>query len=170
MNNNERNINKWFENFKHRLDVTVPNIVAETAVEFYQNTFKKQAWDGKPWQALNPKYASKKTRGKGRILTASGILMRSIRPTTVKPARVTISAGNNKVPYAKIHNTGGRVKGLVKVRSHSNSNFMGTGRTVKIKAHSRMLNYFMPRRQYMGHSRFLNTILIDRLTKNFNTK
>ncbi len=170
MNNNEQNINNWFEKFDHKFDVAVPNIVAETAVEFFQDRFKTQEWDKKPWKPLKPKYAAKKTRGKGRILTAAGILMRSIRPSTVKPSLVTVTAGSTKVPYAKIHNTGGQVKGAFKVRSFTNSNFMGTGRSVKVKSHTRNVNYRMPKRQYMGHSKFLNAILIDRLTRNFNTE
>jgi len=141
MDRNEQNINNWFENFEYRFDVTVPNIVAETAVEFFQDRFKTQEWDKTPWKALNPKYAAKKTRGKNKVLTASGILMRSIRPSIVKPAIVTITAGNTKVPYAKIHNVGGQIKGAFKVRSFTNSNFMGTGRSLKIKSHTRNVNY-----------------------------
>jgi phage gpG-like protein len=169
MNNNEKNINNWFAKFNHRFDKTVPNIVAETAVEFYQDRFKTQEWDGVPWQPLKPRYAAKKTRGRGSILTASGILMRSIRPSTVSPAKVTISAGNTKVPYAKIHNEGGRVSGAFKVKTFRNTNFMGTGKSVQIKSHIRNVNFTMPKRQFMGHSKFLNTILIDRLTKSFKT-
>src|SRR5690606_33732499 len=132
----EQQINAWFNKFEHRFNSAVPNIVAETAVEFFQDTFKKQAWDNVPWQPLSPKYAVKKNRGRGRILTASGILQRSIRPSMVKPERVRISAGNSKVPYARIHNEGLTVKGTAKVRPFTNRNFMGKGKPVKIKAHT----------------------------------
>lgn len=168
MNSNEQNINNWFADFEHRFKTTVPNIVAETAVEFFQDTFKKQAWDGVPWQQLSTKYAKKKTRGKGRILTASGILMRSIRPSQVNVNRIVITAGSTKAPYAKVHNEGLRVTGARKVRSYTNSNFMGKGKSIQIKGHTRTVNYKMPRRQFMGHSKYLNTILMDRLTKAFN--
>lgn len=163
----EQQINAWFNNFEHRFDSAVPNIIAETAVEFFQDSFKKQAWDGVPWPALSPRYAAKKTRGKGRILTASGILQRSVRPSVVNANRVRISAGNSKAPYARIHNEGLTVKGTAKVRAFTNRNFMGRGKPQKIRAHTRAFNYTMPRRQFMGHSPFLNTILRDRLIKHF---
>lgn len=164
----EQQINAWFNNFEHRFDTAVPNIIAETAVEFFQDSFKKQAWDGVPWQPLSPKYAAKKTRGKGRILTASGILQRSIRPSVVRPERVRISAGNSKAPYARVHNEGLSVRGTAKVRAYTNRNFMGKGKPQKIRAHTRAFNYTMPRRQFMRHSPFLNQTLINRLTKAFN--
>src|SRR5690606_9544636 len=105
----QQQINAWFEKFDHRMETTMPNVIAETATEFFQDRFKTQEWDGVPWQALKPKYAAKKGRGRGRILTASGLLQRSIRPSVVTAQRVVISAGNSKVPYARIHNEGGQV-------------------------------------------------------------
>jgi len=165
----EQQINVWFEQFDHRMHVDIPNIIAETATEFFQDRFKTQEWDKIPWQPLQPKYAAKKGRGRGRILTASGRLQRSIRPSIVKPNQVRISAGNSRVPYAKIHNEGLRVKGLVKVKAHPTRNFMGKGKTVQIKAHSRNVDFTMPQRQFMGHSKYLNAVLIDKLTKHFNS-
>lgn len=163
----QEQINKWFETFEHRFNAAVPNIVAETAVEFFQDTFKKQAWDGVPWQPLSPKYAAKKTRGKGRILRSSGAMQSTIRPSIVTARRVRITAGNEQVKYARVHNEGLRVKGTYKVKSFVNRNFMGTGRAVKVKTHTRTVNYQMPRRRFMGHSKYLNQLLINRLTKAF---
>ena len=168
--NNEQKINAWFAKFEHRFNTAVPTIVAETAVEFYKERFRTEEWDGVPWQPLSPKYASKKTRGKGRILTKSGILMNSIHPSVVNANRVTISAGGSKVPYARIHNEGLKVSGIRNVKTYTNSNFMGKGKPVQIKAHKRTVNYQMPKRQFMGHSPYLNRILMDRLTKAFNSK
>lgn len=164
-----QHIDAWFAKFEHRMHSSVPNIVAETATEFFQDRFKTQEWDRVPWQPLSAKYAVKKSRGKGRILTASGLLQRSIRPSVVRPERVRISAGNTKVPYARIHNEGLTVKAVAKVRPFVNRNFMGKGNRVQIKAHTRNVNFTMPRRQFMGHSPYLNQILIDRLTKAFNS-
>jgi len=169
MSQYEQQINVWFEQFDHVMHVAMPNIVAETATEFFQDRFKTQEWDQVPWQPLQPKYAAKKTRGKGKILTRSGLLQRSIRPSIVRPEQVRISAGNSRVPYARIHNEGLRVKGLVKVRRHFNNNFMGRGRRVAIRSHTRNVNFKMPKRQYMGHSRFLNTVIKTRIINYFNS-
>lgn len=169
MNNNKQNINAWFATFQHRFERAVPIIVAETATEYYKERFwpQNEDWEKVKWQKLSPKYAAKKTFGKGRILTARTNLSNSIRPSSVKSNRVVISAGSKLVPYAKIHNEGGRISGAVKVRRFTNTNFMGTGRAVEIKAHTRYRNFTMPKRQFMGHSKYLNQRLTTRLIKAF---
>ena len=168
--NYAQQINDWFQNFEHRFEARVPSIIARTAVEFYQERFKTQEWDKIPWQPLSPAYEARKTRGKGQILTASGALARSIRPSLVTAEKVIISGGSAIAPYAKIHNEGLRVQGVVKVRSHMNRSFMGKGKQVQIKQHSRTMNYQMPKRQFMGHSPFLNQILRERLINSFKSR
>ena len=165
----QKQLNDWFSKFDQRMEVGVPNIVAETSVEFFRERFKSEEWDKVPWPNLEPKYAAKKTRGKGRILTRSGILQASIRPAEVNPQRVVISAGNRKAPYARVHNEGLRVKGIAKVKSYTNRNFMGKGKPQKIKAHTRNYDIQHKRRQFMGHSKYLNQAIIERLTKAFNS-
>lgn len=164
---NEQKINRWFSRFEHRFNETVPNIVAETATEFFKERFSAQEWNGAPWKPLNLSYAEKKTRGRGKILTRSGALLNSIRPSEVNPNKVVISAGNSKVPYARAHNEGLRIQGVRKVRSYTNSNFMGSGKQVQIPRHSRRVNFTMPKRQFMGHSNKLNKRITTRLIKAF---
>lgn len=166
--NYQKKLNDWFSKFEHSMEVGVPNVVAETATEFFKERFHKEEWDRKPWPALNPEYAKNKTRGKGRILTRTGMLQASIRPAEVSAVRVVISAGNSKVPYARVHNEGLRIKGVAKVRAYTNGNFMGKGKPKKIKAHTRNYDLQFKRRQFMGHSKYLNQAIIDRLTKAFN--
>lgn len=161
-------INAWFKNFEHRFDKAIPHIVAETATEYFKDRFKKQNWDNKPWKELSPGYAAKKTRGQNRILTRTGALQASIKPAVVSPQRVVISAGNSRVPYARAHNEGLSIRGIAEVRSYTNRNFMGKGKAVKIKAHSRAFNVQMPRRQFMGHSQFLNAVLMERIKNAYN--
>lgn len=168
--NAEEKINAWFAKFQYRMEKEVPDIVAETATAFFRETFVKQSWDGVLWKALSPKYDAKKTRGKGRILRVSGNLEASIRPSEVNGNRVVISAGNQNVPYARVHNEGLHVSGTRNVRPYTNSNFMGKRKAVAIKAHTRTVNYNMPKRQFMGHSHLLNKALIEKLVNSFNTK
>lgn len=164
----QQQLNAWFAKFENRMEVELPKKVAETAVEFFNESFKTQSWDGKPWPNLKPKYAAKKRRGRGRILTASGALARSIRPTVVNSQRVVITAGRTTLPYAKIHNTGGTVNSTYRVRSFTNKNFMGKRKAVKISSHERTVNYTMPKRQFMGHGRLLNQRIRTRLIEAFN--
>lgn len=169
MKDPRQQINEWFDKFDHRMEVGVPEIVAETAVEYFKERFTKENWDNVPWPALSPGYAKKKTRGKGRILTRSGALMASVRPAVVTPQRVSISAGSSKVPYARVHNEGLHIKGVAKVRSYTNRNFMGKGKPKKIAAHTRNYDIQFKRRQFMGHSKYLNQRIIERLTKAFSS-
>lgn len=159
----QQQLNRWFERFEKRMDERVPAIVAETATEFFQDSFERQSWNNVPWPALNPKYAARKTRGAGRILIRTVALLNSIRPTTVNANKVVISAGNSLVQYARVHNEGLQVRGIRNVRPFVNTNFMGTGRRVQIKAHTRRVNFVMPRRQFMGQSLLLNRAIITRL-------
>lgn len=164
----QQKLNDWFAKFDHRMEVGVPNIVAETATEFFKERFKTEEWDKKPWPALSPAYSAAKTRGAGRILTRTGMLQASIRPSEVGRARVVISAGNSKVLYAKVHNEGLTIKGVAKVQAYTNRNFMGKGEPKKIKAHTRNYHIQFKRRQFMGHSKYLNKAIIERLTKAYN--
>lgn len=166
---NEQRINLYFDRFNERFNKVVPNVIAETAVEFYTSKFRTQEWEGIPWQPLSPLYAKNKGAGRGRILTKTGLLQRSIRPSEVSDRRVTISAGGSKIPYARVHNEGLRVQGIRSVRSYTNTNFMGSGRKVQIPAHKRRVDYTMPRRQFMGPSRTLNGLIRARLVAAFNS-
>lgn len=167
---NIENINAWFANFEHRMREEVPGIVAETATEFYKSKFLTQEWDGVPWENLSPNYAKRKRRSKEKILTANRHLEKSIKPRDITPNRVTITAGSSIAPYARVHNEGLRVRGTRQVKSYTNNNFMGTGRKQLIKAHSRTVNYQMPKRQFMGHSVQLNRLLTRELTQFLNKK
>ena len=164
----QKKLNDWFAKFEHRMESAVPHIVAETATEFFKERFRTEEWDKVPWPNLSPGYAAKKTRGAGRILTRTGMLQASITPATVSAERVIISAGNAKVPYARIHNEGGRIRGIRNVRGYHNSNFMGKKKRVQIQPHTRKVDYYMPQRQFMGYSKYLNQEIITRLTKAFN--
>jgi|TARA_B100000470_G_scaffold221958_1_gene214177 phage gpG-like protein len=168
--NYQKQLNDWFSRFEHRFDAAVPTIVSDTAVEFFKERFNTQEWDGVPWETLNPKYAATKTRGKGRILTRTGDLMNSIRPSEINATRVVISAGNTKAPYARVHNEGLRITGIRNVKSYTNRNFMGKGKRVQIKAHTRTVNYKMPERRFMGNSKYLNQAIINRLTAFYNNR
>ncbi len=164
----QQKLNDWFTKFEYRMEVGLPNIVAETASEFFKERFNTEEWDKKPWPALDPNYASKKTRGAGRILYRAGLLQASIRPSQVTAGRVVISAGNSKVPYARVHNEGLTIKGVAKVQAYTNRNFMGKGEPKKIKAHTRNYHIQFKRRQFMGHSKYLNQAIIKKLTKDYN--
>ena len=83
------------------------------------------------------------------MLIDSGALVNSIRPAVITPQRVVISAGNEKVDYAQVHNEG--FKGIVPVPAHTRKT---KRKDVPVKAHTRKTN--IPKREFMGDSEELN--------------
>lgn len=160
-------IDVFFQEFDQKFQKEIPKVIAEESTEYYQERFEEQSWDGVPWKALSPEYARKKTRGAGRILSRTTELQNSIRPKTVNPDRVTISAGNSKIPYAKVHNEGDRISGVQYVRPHTKKNFMGKNKSVTVKGHNRTIDFKMPKRQYMGFTRELQERIMNRLRRTF---
>jgi len=155
----------FFESIDSRFAEYLPNMVAETAVEVFKDSFRTKSFDGNPW----PAYGSRKEPKRGSLMQRTNNLASSIRPTLVSPAKVTISAGNSRVKYARVHNEGLRVKGTWKINPYINNNFMGKGKRVKIKAHSRKVDFKMPQRQFAGKSEILLNTIKNRFKTSFKT-
>lgn len=144
----------------------LPKMAGVVAVNFSKERFRAQNWlnhSTEPWQARK-----RKTKGKRGTLIKSGRLKRSIRLVRVTPNSATIGTD---VPYAKIHNEGGRVNVTQSVSAHSRKAHSrrrkGRKETVKehtVKAHSRKVNFMMPRRQFMGASAVLDKKIERTLT------
>lgn len=123
------------------------NIIAETSVEYFKDSFKRKAFNGRSW-----KRTVKRT---GSTLIESGNLMNSIRPTEVTDKKVVIAAGNEKVAYARVHNEGG----VQYVKPHHRA-----GR--KDKRHQvKGYSYKATKRQFMGESQELNEAINKRITE-----
>lgn len=119
-------------------------IIAESATEYFKDSFKRKAFNGRSW-----KRTVKRT---GSTLIESGNLMNSIRPTEVTDKKVVIAAGNEKVGYARIHNEGG----IQYVKPHH--------RTIRGKRQQvRGYAYKAVKRQFMGESEELNRKIKKRL-------
>lgn len=154
-----------------------PGMLGNDAVNFFLDSFKRQAWLGnnlQPWA----KRRNNKGRNSGRaILVDTGRLRRSIRIIGVSAGAVTIGTD---VPYAKAHNEGFR--GVVNVKEHTRNQYkkekQATGKLTKtgkermktvqrisanhtVKAHTRKVN--ITQRQFMGESPYLTKILQRRL-------
>lgn len=125
-------------------------IVAETATEYFKETFRKKAFDGNPWTP------AKTAKRRGSLLIDSGAMMNSIRPLVISPERVVIGAGNQKVLYAKAHNEG--YDGEVQVPAHTRRTKKGS---TNVKAHTRTAH--IPQRQFMGDSEELNKQIKERI-------
>ena len=146
----EIKIDKLLENRMEEIMQGTAQIVAETSVEYFQNTFRTKKFDGNPWA---PPRVPKRS---GSLLVQSGALLNSIRPVLVSPERIVIAAGNEKVDYAQIHNEG--FKGSVTVPAHIRHTRRGDQ---TVRQHTRSVN--IPRRQFIGNARELETELQKRI-------
>jgi phage gpG-like protein len=172
---NKQKIQQFFAKLKADIQVKVPVIIAETAVESFKENFTSKSWNGAPWPKV------KRPVKRGSMMVRTGALMASIRPVEVSMIRVAINAGSSKVPYARVHNEGeiinraARSETFVRNRytTGKKSKYFGgmgafkkgttAGRGLTFKAYS----YSMPRRQFMGHSHQLNDRIIKRIKDSF---
>lgn len=92
-------LEKFLQELPDKVMDDTAEIVSETAVEYFKGAFTKKAFDGNPWDEGAPKK-------RGTLLVDSANLLNSIQPVEVSRERVVISAGNDKVDYAKVHNEG----------------------------------------------------------------
>lgn len=113
----------------------VANLSAATGVSYFKGAFHSKAFDGKAWARAKIDEAGKRRRGS--LMVQSAALMNSVRTAEVTPERVVWSAGNNKVPYAQVHNEGGRA--------------------------GRGAGFDMPQRQFMGDAAELEARLTKRI-------
>lgn len=159
---NPQKINLWFDRFDERFQA-LPELIGETATEHFKENFARQQWEGSPW----PKRKDSKPHP---LMRKSGNLFSSISYTTTAPNRVLVSAGRKiKVPYARVHNEGLRVRGVQNVRPYTHPNLFGKGRR-QVRSFTRRVDFKMPRRQFIGPSATLNTIIINRLKAAYNAK
>lgn len=157
----------------------VPNVVAETATEFFKERFQTKEWDGNPWPQ------TKRVVRKGSLLVRTSALVNSIRPSLVAFNKVRISAGNEKAPQAKIHNEGGTLHPKVTpaMRKWAWAQYYKAGAGAVSKSSSDLvselseasfykrlaltkktqLDIVIPMRKFMGHSDRLNEKIHGRI-------
>lgn len=150
----QQEIKRLESEFKELFEKNAPTIAGKAAVSYFKKNFQNEAWGRVAWKEVQRripgtkanKYAAKhhKARTKRKILAGdTGDLGRSIEIKSVQKGQVVIwtapNAFESKEPYGRVHNEGlraGRGKGFV-----------------------------MPKRQFMGESEQLNTLIISELER-----
>lgn len=123
----------------------LPDWVGREAVNFYKDSFTRQAYIDRNVEKWAARKNDKKTkRGSRAILVQSGALRRSLR---FRISGNTILVYTN-IPYAQVHNEGETVTGVRSVGSYQRKKPKKGGKTT-VKAHTRTVNYKMPKRQFM---------------------
>ena len=140
---NLKQLEAYLSSLPDKLMGDTAEIVAETATEYFKETFCKKAFDGNPWTP------AKTAKRRGSLLIDSGAMLNSIRPLVITPHRVVIATGNQKVTYVRAHNEG--YDGEVQVPAHTRRTKKGS---TNVKAHTRTAHIIQ--RQFMGSSEELN--------------
>jgi phage gpG-like protein len=165
---------------------TLPYKVGVIMVAFSKDRFKYGNWIDNSTEKWQPRIRKKQWTKKGKapnntgraVLVQSGRLRRSIRIVSTNTDSVTIGSD---VPYAQAHNQGLRIETTQRVRAFVRMNkrkdvFETTGKRKKkiasgvshVKAHDRTMSYKMPRRQFMGNSKYLNMQITRLITAEIN--
>lgn len=113
----------------------VAELAAATGVSYFKGSFRRKGFAGKAWPPAKASRAGK--RRSGSLMVRSAALLNSVRAAEVAPDWVVWAAGNDKVPYAQVHNEGGRA--------------------------GRGAGFDMPQRQFMGESEELERQLTQRI-------
>lgn len=166
-----KDLQEYLKNISEEyLEEVVPVIVSEVATEYFKQRFTTKEWNGEPWPD------TKRPVRNGSLMVRSGALMASIKPHEISRERVTISAGSEKVPYAKIHNEGGAIKHpggtpyFVIGKKEEEKSILWTSKekaTAWAAKHGRSLpvtkqhDIIMPKRQFMG----MTDDLVDEIIK-----
>ncbi|MCH7400114.1 phage virion morphogenesis protein [Belliella sp. DSM 107340] len=173
-------LDKFFREHNKFFDNKAPAIISKTAVEYYKDSFRRKGFDGNQWAPYSKRY---KPKG-GSLMVKSSKLVNSIREAERTPNKVVISAGNSKVPYARIHNEGGEIRKAARSETFIRNRHtkgkkakafggMGlykkgttAGKGLTFKAHVIQ----MPKRQYMGAAIQLNQNIIARIKAAYKFK
>ncbi|HAZ00703.1 MAG: hypothetical protein A2W90_14600 [Bacteroidetes bacterium GWF2_42_66] len=143
-------LENYFAELPDQIMDAVPDIVAETAVEYFKESFTLKEFDKNPWQP------AKREKQTGSLMVESGNLVNSINAPVVTRERVVVQAGNDKVPYAQAHNEG--YVGPVTIPTHSRKTKNGMA---EVKEHT--INQNLPQRQFLGESEELMDMIKERI-------
>lgn len=139
-----------------KANVVINKIGAE-AVNFSKERFRAQNWvdiNTEQWPKRKPTKESKQRASRG-VLTSTGRLRRSIRKISANADSIVIGTD---VPYAQIHNDGGRFRSKQNVRAFTRGEHTRKGvkvRQHKVNGFTRVISVNMPRRRFLGNSAIL---------------
>jgi phage gpG-like protein len=106
-------------------------------------------------------------RSGGAVLTNTTYLRKSLEDILSETGN-SITFGTT-VPYASLHNEGGRMRVVQYVRAHTRTR---KGKREQVQSHSRKMDIKFPKRQFIGHSeKMMNGLdqwLCTEIEKRFN--
>lgn len=155
-----------FQSIAKNLKKDIRRYSAVYCLQWFDDSFQNQGFTDAtlvPWEKRNePDY-----RPGGAILVNTTYLRKSLKVMSQNDTEMTF--GTN-VPYASLHNNGGRLRAVQYVRAHHRT---VKGKRAQVQAHSRKIDTKYPKRQFIGHSsammQNLDHWLVSEIQKRFNT-
>lgn len=130
-----------------RAMITLPVVAGNEVLNFTLDNFRRQGFMGSSFEPWTKRKAIKKDARSGRnLLIDTGRLRRAGRIVRASLGEVVIGYG---VPYARAHNDGLRISTVQSVKSYTRR------KGSLVRAHTRKVNFIMPRRQFIGNSPYL---------------
>tara|TARA_R110002020_G_scaffold376644_3_gene587729 strand:+ start:1256 stop:1762 length:507 start_codon:yes stop_codon:yes gene_type:complete len=147
------------KNLKRLFDRVLPNVIANEAKEFFIGNFDSQSWDGKRWKEPGP--------GRERpglpILEQSGDLRGNIE--VIQANKKAVKVGTEGLPYAAIHNYGGRIRITPRSRRYFWAKHKETGLAFWRNMAMAKGPIKMPQRRFIGNSPKLDKIILQNIYK-----
>ena len=166
----QQRINQTVDKVQDTIRQKAADIVEEKAIQYYRRSFQTKSWDGESWAP------AKKTPKRGHLMYRTGALMGSIGRHINTPTRVVIRGGNQKAPYARIHNEGGTINNPGSTRQNTWKVYKRgkfAGRTLFAKntvnatfSQKNIIKPYtinIPKRKFMGKTKELNNIIREAL-------
>ena len=114
-------------------------------LQWFRNSFQEQGFTDASFVAWEKRKEPDRRYG-GAILVDTTYLRNSL--DIMNEGSDSVQFGT-EVPYAGLHNNGGRMRVVQYVRAHTRTR---KGVREQVKAHSRKIDTTFPKRQFIGHS------------------
>lgn len=174
----DNQLRRIFKKYEDKID-KAPALVAETALEHFQNSIISKQWNGKPYEPYKNK---KREPSRGSLMNRTSNLLRSNKIVYVNPTGARLSAGSSKVPYARVHNEGEIIQHaprttIVTHKEYTRGKYKGKtlfARNNEKASYSQRASVGayvvkMPTRKFMGKSPSLIRDIKNRFKTNFKT-
>lgn len=144
----------------------LPNLIAITAVNFFKRNFKVGGFQDTPFKKWKEVKGNKSGR---KPLVQSGNLRRGIKKIKVTQNKIIVGVAGN-IPYAQIHNEGGKIPITPKMRRWAWYMFKKTNNELyKGIALTSKKHIEIPERKFIGDSVALDKALERLIIKQMKT-
>lgn len=135
-----------FLGIAEKLSVDVRRYAKVYCLQWFEDSFQNQGFTDAAFVAWDKRKEPDRRPG-GHILIDTTFLRKSL--AVLSETKSAIEFGTH-VPYAGLHNNGGRLRTIQYVRAHHRTR---KGKREQVKPHARKIDSVYPQRQFIGQSK-----------------